>query len=299
LGAVVVVGAVCGAAGRTPTARVAGWLAAVAAGTAFAFASGAAVDLPTHLIAYRVLVAAAVTLAVAAALEAWRQPAAPTRVVEAHALEAAAHAAAILAFVLADGRTGPSAGVCTLWGLAIGLRALVRGQSVDARRHRVVAATAVELVAYWLLLVANEVSLVEAYTVPAAAVAALAGWLAARRRPGLSSWTAYGPALLAAFAPSVAVVLPGEGAPMRRLALGAAAVAVVLVGARWRLRAPFVVGGGVLALLAAHEVALVWDVIPRWVPLAVAGLVLVTVATTYERRRRDLARLVGVMGRMH
>jgi hypothetical protein len=55
----------------------------------------------------------------------------------------------------------------------------------------------------------------------------------------------------------------------------------------------------VLALLAVHEVALVWDLIPRWAPLAAAGLVLVAVATTYERRRRDLARLAGVVGRMH
>jgi hypothetical protein len=299
LGAVVVVAAVCGAAGRTHAARVAGWLTAAAGGTAFAYASGAAVDLPTHLTAYRVLLAAAVALAVAGMWEAWRQPAAATRVVEARALEAAAHAAAALAFVLATGHSGHSAGICTVWGIAVGLRALLRGQGTDARRYRVVAATAVELVAYWLLLAENEVSVVEAYTVPAAAVATLAGWLAARRRPGLSSWTAYGPALIAAFAPSLAVVMPEEGAPVRRLALGVAAVAVVLVGARWRLRAPFVVGGAVLALLAVHEVALVWDLIPRWAPLAAAGLGLVAVATTYERRRRDLARLAGVVGRMH
>ena len=80
--------------------------------------------------------------------------------------------------------------------------------------------------------------------------------------------------------------------------LGAAAVVVVLVGARWRLRAPFVVGGTVLVLLALHETALVWDLIPRWVPLAVAGLTLVTVATTYERRRRDLSRFRGAVARM-
>lgn len=299
LAAVVVVAAVCGGAGRTQAARVAGWLTAVASATALAYASGAAVDLATHLIAYRVLLAAAAALAIATALEAWRQPAAPTRVIEARALEAAAHAAATVAVLLTIGHTGSAAGVCALWGLAVGLRALPRGQGVDARRHRVVAATAVELVAYWLLLADNDVSLIEAYTVPAAAVAVLAGWLAARRRPDLSSWTAYGPALIAAFAPSMAVVLSGPGMPLRRLALGVAAVAVVLIGARWRLRAPFVVGGAVLGLVAAHEVALVWDLIPRWVPLAVAGLTLVTVATTYERRRRDLARLVGAVGRMH
>jgi cell division protein FtsW (lipid II flippase) len=170
----------------------------------------------------------------------------------------------------------------------------------DARRYRVVGATAVELLAYWLLLAEAEVSVVEAYTVPAAAVAVLAGWLAARRRRDLSSWTAYGPGMLAGFVPSLAAVLPGTGEPLRRLVLGLAALVVVLGGARWRLRAPFVVGGAVLVLTALHEMALVWDLIPRWAPLAAAGLALVAVAvaTTYERRRRDLARLRGAVGRM-
>jgi hypothetical protein len=298
LSAIVVVAGVCGGAGRTRPARVTGWLAAAASATTLAFASGTAVDLPTHLIAYRVLLAAGLALAVAATLAAWRHHASATRVAEARALEAAAHAAAATAFLLATGRTGHAAAVCTLWGLAIGLRTLLRGQSPDSRRYRVVAATAVELLAYWLLLAEAEVSVVEAYTVPAAAVAALAGWLTARRRPDLSSWTAYGPAMLAAFVPSLAAVLPGTGEPLRRLALGAAALVVVLGGARWRLRAPFVVGGAVLVLTALHEMALVWDLIPRWAPLAAAGLALVAVATTYERRRRDLARLRGVVGRM-
>ena len=101
---------------------------------------------------------------------------------------------------------------------------------------------------------------------------------------------------------SAARAIKGTTAPRRNKIAAAdcsAAVAVVLIGARWRLRAPFVVGGAVLALVAAHEVALVWDLIPRWAPLATAGLALVAVATTYERRRRDLARLVGAVGRMH
>jgi hypothetical protein len=60
-----------------------------------------------------------------------------------------------------------------------------------------------------------------------------------------------------------------------------AAVAVVLIGARRRLRAPFVIGGAVLALVAAHGVALVWVPIPRRSPVAVGGLLPVAVATTY------------------
>jgi len=235
-----------------------------------------------------VLASAAVLLTASVVATRWRG-----REPESRVLEAAAHAAAAVAFLLAVERLGHAAGVCALWGIAVGLRAL-HGD----RTGRVVAATSIELLAYWLLLAATDVTLVEAYTVPAAAAAVFAGWTVARRRPGLSSWSAYGAALLAGFGPSVASGLLGEGDPVRRLALGVAGVAVVLVGARWRLRAPFVVGGGVLVLVAFHEMVLVWDLVPRWAPLAVGGLALVAVATTYERRRRDLDRLRGAVARM-
>ncbi|MEE3918435.1 hypothetical protein V2I01_07140 [Micromonospora sp. BRA006-A] len=73
--------------------------------------------------------------------------------------------------------------------------------------------------------------MLEAYTLPAAALALGAGLLALRRRPGLTSWPALGPGLGAAFLPSlVSVLVSGEPQPWRRLALGAAALAVVLGG---------------------------------------------------------------------
>jgi uncharacterized membrane protein YbaN (DUF454 family) len=154
-------------------------------------------------------------------------------------------------------------------------------------------------VAYWLLLAAGGVTVLEAYTLPAAAVALLAGWLAARSRPALHSWTAYGPALLAAFGPTVMTLLYGSGEPARRLAIGVAAVVVVVAGSVRRRQAPVVVGGAALAVVALHEAVLVWDLMPRWLPLAVAGLVLVGLAMTYERRRRDVVRLRDAVGRMH
>ncbi|WP_203903739.1 SCO7613 C-terminal domain-containing membrane protein [Virgisporangium aliadipatigenens] len=287
LGAIVAVGGICGAVGRSVPVRVTGWLVAGASGVALGLAAGRAADLPLHLVAYCVLGAAAVLLAGSAVVR--RRP-------EWTVLEAAGHAGAAVAFLLAGGRLGHAAGVCGLWGIAVGLRAL--RAAGDGRRSRVVAATLVELLAYWYLLAANDVALVEAYTVPSAAAAVFAGWTVAKRRPGLSSWSAYGAALLAGFGPSVASGLAQEGDPVRRLALGVAAVAVVLVGAKWRLRAPFVVGGAVLVLVAFHEMVLIWDLVPRWAPLAIGGLALVAVATTYERRRRDLDRLRGAVARM-
>jgi hypothetical protein len=129
-------------------------------------------------------------------------------------------------------------------------------------------------------------------------VALLAGWLAARTRPTLHSWTAYGPALVAGYAPSLALVLTVPGEPVRRLVLGLAALAAVLTGSVHRRQAPVVVGGVCLAVLAAHEAILLWDLIPRWIPLAAAGLALVGLAVTYERRRRDMARLRTAVGQM-
>ena len=112
------------------------------------------------------------------------------------------------------------------------------------------------------------------------------------------AWGMKRPALLAATAPTLATILVTDGALVRRLALGVGAVLVVVVGAGRRMQAPIVVGGATLALLALHEMVVLWQFVPRWIPLAVGGLVLVGLAMTYERRRRDMARLRAAVGGM-
>ena len=138
-------------------------------------------------------------------------------------VEVAAHATAVAALMLASGSLRHAAAVCTLWGAAIGLRAL---WPVD--RPRIYAAIGCELLAYWLILVAGQVTLLEAYTVPGAGVALLVGWLVARARPETHSWAAYGVALLAGFGPSALTLLNGPGSPTRRLLLGLAGLIVVV-----------------------------------------------------------------------
>jgi hypothetical protein len=213
-------------------------------------------------------------------------------------VQAAAHAGAVVALLLTVGSARHAAAICTLWGVALGVRALRPGERTAVRHVLVVAAATAELGGWWLLIAAERVSTLEAYTVPAAAVALLAGRLALRSRPGLSSWVAYGPALAAALLPTTASVLVAEGEPVRRLALGVGALVVVLAGTYARLRAPVMIGGGVLAVVALHELILVWDLLPRWIPLAAAGLLLVGLAMTLERRRRDLARMRAALHRM-
>jgi hypothetical protein len=287
LAGTLVVAAVCGVGGRGASTRYAGLVVAVAAAGALGLAAPLAADLPLHQAALWVLVAAAAVLAGSALL----------RATESVLVETGAHVIAAVALLLTVGSARYAATVCALWGVAVGVRALV--PSVSRRTVRVAAAAGCELLGYWLILAAGGVTVVEAYTLPAAAVALLAGWLAARARPELHSWTAYGPALLAGFGPSTLLLLDGSAPAARRLGLGLAALAVVVAGSVRRRQAPVVVGGVVLAALAAHEVALVWDLVPRWIPLAAGGLLLVGVAMTYERSRRDVGRLRSAVARMH
>jgi len=293
-GATVVAAASVGAAGRTVSWRVWGWVAAVAAALATTASAGLAADLRLRDVAFWIVAVAAVSLA----FGAWLQP----RGKESVAVQAGAHAGAVVALLFTVGSIGYAAAVSTLWGVAVGLRALWPGTSRSGRAALAATAAAWELLAWWLLLAARDVVFVEAYTLPLAGVALLAGWAALRARPDLRSWVAYGPALCAAFLPSLALVLvesgPTAGFPWRRLLLGAGALLVVVAGSVRRRQAPVVVGGVVLGIVALHEVVLAWDLLPRWAPLAVGGLLLVGLAMTYERRRRDLARLREAVGRM-
>lgn len=290
-GAAIGAGAVSTAAGRVPVARVAGWLAAIGAGLAFAVAASHAADLPLRLAAFAALGVAAVALAGGAVLRG-RRP------VESVAVEAAAHAGAVVALLLTTGAIRYAAAVATLWGVAVGLRALRPGE--PARRRAVLAAVAVgcELLAVWLLLTSAQVALLEAYTLPAALCALIVGALALRARPALSSWVTYGPGLTAALLPSLASILVAGDQPWRRLLLGVGALVVVLAGAHWRRQAPAVLGGATLAIAALYEVVGAWDRLPRWIFLALGGLALIGLAITYERRRRDLARWRAAVGRM-
>lgn len=213
-------------------------------------------------------------------------------------VESAAHAGAVTALLFEIGSAGHAAAVCTLWGVVLGLRALLPGEPAARRLSLVWAGAGVELLAWWLLMAAAQVAVLEAYTLPAAATGFVAGWLALRRRPDLTSWQVYGPALAAALLPTLGSVLVGPDQPVRRLLLGVGAFGALLLGVAGRRQAPVVLGGAVLAVVALHELVLIWDLMQRWIPLAVAGLILVWLAMTLERRRRDLARLRDAVGRM-
>ncbi|MFI7705712.1 SCO7613 C-terminal domain-containing membrane protein [Nonomuraea sp. NPDC049480] len=149
------------------------------------------------------------------------------------------------------------------------------------------------LLASWLRLGADEVTVVEAYTVPCSLVLLGSGWWRRRGAP-VSSWAAYGAGLSFTMLPSLVAVY-SDAEWQRSPALGVLALAVLFAGARFRLQAPSAIGAVVVAGVAVRELAPYVSemllTVPRWVPIAVGGLLLVVVGATYEARIRDLRRL--------
>lgn len=230
---------------------------------------------------------------------------------------------AATAAVGARTRTGPTALAVEITGASVGLLALGVAASrpaflalVLALGGVIAAATAVRperrrfaswtaavlfLLATWVRLAVSDVTAPEAYTLPVTVPALVVGFLRRRRDREASSWSAYGPGLAATLLPSL-VAAWVDPDWMRPLLLGVAALVVTLLGARFRLQALLVLGGGALALDGLHELApyvvQVVDALPRWLPPALAGLLLLAVGATYEQRLRDARRLRERLGRM-
>ncbi|MPY54479.1 SCO7613 C-terminal domain-containing membrane protein [Streptomyces acidicola] len=170
------------------------------------------------------------------------------------------------------------------------------------RRHIGYVAAALFLLAAWVRLASWGVGTPEAYTLPVTVPALVLGVVRRRRDPQVSSWTAYAPGLAVTLIPSLLAAWGDQDWP-RPLLLGAAALAVTLLGARHHLQAPLVLGGTVLTLVALHElapyIAQVVGALPRWVPPALAGLTLLALGATYEQRLRDARRVREALGRFH
>ncbi|MFG1669161.1 SCO7613 C-terminal domain-containing membrane protein [Streptomyces sp. Y7] len=180
---------------------------------------------------------------------------------------------------------------------------IAAGTAVRPERRSVAyASAALFVLATWVRLAAWDVGTPEAYTLPVTVPALLVGALRRRRVAQTSSWTAYGPGLAATLVPSL---LAAWGDPQwtRPLLLGLAALAITLLGARHHLQAPLLLGGAVLALDALHElapyIAQVTDALPRWVPPALAGLLLLAIGATYEQRLRDARKMREFLTNMH
>ncbi len=284
--------AACAAcAGRSRLAPVRAGAAAASVLSLCAF--GACAALAAGLPAWQAGLAALAAVAVAQAAAAWL---ARPRPAVSLAVEVSGWAAAVAAAAPGLGEPGHASVVLTVTGtlcLCVALR--------PGRRILLWLGLAQGEAALCAWLASAGVHAPEPYTVPAAAVLLAVGWRRSRRSQRLSSWVSYGPGLAVLLLPSLAAVwlLAGWARP---LVLGLAAAGITLAGGRARLLAPLLLGGTVVILDAGHElapaVAQLTGMLPRWVPIAVIGVILLAMGATYEARLRDLGRLRAALGKM-
>jgi hypothetical protein len=283
LGALLVVCVLLAARTADTVAGAVGSVAAVGYATGLALAGAAALELPPQHTALLLLVVPAAVALIAARV----------RCVPA---EFAAAVAALPAVALATAHLPTLALVLALCAVISAGTALRPGRE-EARW----VAAALFLAATWVRLAASGVDTPEAYTLPVTVLALAVGFLHRRGHPTAPSWTAYGPGLSATLVPSL-VATWADPHWLRPLLLGCTALVVTLLGARRRLGAPLLLGGVTLALVALHELApyviQVVGALPRWLPPALAGLLLLAVGATYEQRLRDARHLRERLGRL-
>ncbi|MGY1754839.1 DUF2157 domain-containing protein [Blastococcus sp. SYSU D01042] len=198
---------------------------------------------------------------------------------------------------LTAGATTASAEAWGQVGLQLGVVGVAAGcYALTARRRPVaVAAVADLVVASWIAVGGAGVETPEAYTLPAA-VGLLVLALPALRS-GAPSWAAEGAAAGVALIPSAFVVVV-EPTALRLVPVVVAACALVIVGTIAHRQAPFVVGAGALAFVTVGRLAPYAPLLPRWVTLGTAGLLLLVLGATYERRRQQAREAVAWVGQM-
>ncbi|MFI8357920.1 SCO7613 C-terminal domain-containing membrane protein [Streptomyces cyaneofuscatus] len=263
-------------------------VAAVVWGTVLTGCAARSLELAPHEAAPLLLVVPAVTVLLGARLRL-------------HPVALPVELAGALGALVAVGLAVPDAPFLALVLALCGV--LAAGAAVRPERRPAAGYVAAVLfvAATWVRLAASEVSAPEAYTLPVTVPALVVGVLRRRKDPEASSWTAYGPGLAATLLPSLAVAWTDPDW-VRPLLLGVAALVITLLGAKYRLQALLLLGGAVLALDTLHELApyvvQVAGALPRWLPPALAGMLLLAVGATYEQRLRDARKLKDLLGRM-
>ncbi len=195
---------------------------------------------------------------------------------------------------------GLVAGTAGAWG-QVGVDLAVAGAAagvyavVTRRRPVAVLAVADLVVAGWIAAAGADVRTPEVYSLPAAAGLLLLALPALRARAW--SWTAEGGAVAVALVPSAMVVVTDPTA-LRLVLVVAAAALLTVAGTLTHRQAPFVVGAATLAFVALGRLSVYAPLVPRWVTLATAGLLLLVVGATYERRRQQAREAVAWVAQM-
>ncbi|NUR72947.1 MAG: permease [Hamadaea sp.] len=278
-GGAVGVGATAALGGKTQMARILGWLGAAVAGELFMMSVSLHLGLTRFWTALGVLAVGAILIIGAALLPRFAQREARP---EASAVEWAGQFAALIALVLAL-ESPVSVGVLlAAWSAVLGIAAGRPTHTETQRRAYFWASAGSAIAAWWLFAQNAQVAQPEAYTLPFAVVVLLVGVIELRRRPDLGSRAAFTPGLVAAFGPTLVLVLVKTD-PIREGVLLVAAVATVIYGSMKRERAPIEVGTIVAIVTALHALTLAFSAWVIMIPLGILALVL---GANSERRRR-------------
>ena len=200
-------------------------------------------------------------------------------------VEAAVALATVVGLGFAAGRETTLTWQALLWTVTGTALVLLSFVTPDRRFFQRIGVVALG-VAYVLRLVASDVKVIEAYTLPFGVVLLAAGWWAMRDDDGVDSVRALVPGLALALLPSLPQALNTPGS-LRTLLLGLGALLVLAVGARWHWKAPFVAGAVIVGVLAIANFGPYAFVIPRWVLIAGTGALLLGAGITWEDRVRD------------
>jgi Domain of unknown function (DUF397) len=195
----------------------------------------------------------------------------------------------LLAVVAISWALATATGTLAVTGLfaAAAAGATVASRSSWLRLASAWCAAAAALGTTWAGMAAAGVTLVEAYTLPAAGVVLAAGAAAWRDHRHRGSWPVFGPGIAMALLPSLMLTID-RGGLARPLLLTAGALLAVLGGVGRRLQAPLLLGAFTLVALGVDAVLPVAAQLPRWLTIGSAGLLLVWLGATTERRLTQL-----------
>lgn len=231
------------------------------------------------------VVAAALALA---ALAHWRRYR-PEEVV----LGGASVLVAATAVTVAVDRAWPHAACVT--AAAYGLVAVAYAALPHRRAVVSVGVTALTA-AVWVELWDADVTTLEAWTLPLAALLLAAGlWSHGELRD--RSWLTAGPGLAVALVPSTLLSVADDGLA-RPLLTVTAAVAVLVVGALRRWQALVVLGAVAAAVVTLSQLLPYAVLLPRYLTLGSLGVLLLAVGARYEQRRADARQAVSWLASM-
>jgi len=189
----------------------------------------------------------------------------------------------VVGLAMADTSASHRAVELTVAGVAAGITAYL---SEDRRGAGWVSGVLLT-VASWIRLVDTDIQIVEWYTVPAAAALLVYGVRRLRLDARESTWRCLGPGLALALTPSLLLAL-GDPVSWRGLLVGLASVALVALGVRLRLAAPFALGVVATGLLALRHLSPVVASMPGWTLLFLIGGALLGAGMTWESRVNDV-----------